>query len=133
VWLCAVLLSLSAIVASYFAAAYPQPNINPSTLRSTRLNPQGMAIASTTDGQDTHQALTANCPPPLPGCGRGGPPSELLRSLRVSPDGAHLAVGDERGNLRVRAEGGVGVGWGWGGGGVGLGMLGGDESRCCAG
>ncbi len=66
----------------------------------------GMIVAS---ANDCHPGGPGACGSPvgrapLPGLhgGRAALPSELLRSLRVSQDGRHLAAGDERGNLRVR-------------------------------
>lgn len=49
-----------------------------------------------------HRRCTPESPLPAPGtstASRQAPP--MLRCLRVSPNGQHLAVGDSRGNLRV--------------------------------
>ncbi|KAI8476446.1 MAG: hypothetical protein J3K34DRAFT_510027 [Monoraphidium minutum] len=61
----------------------------------------GIIITRADDGQPQSPAPAAAA---LSGSGRGGgggPPPALLRCLRASPDGRHLAVGDESGNLRV--------------------------------
>lgn len=77
--------------------------------------PAGIITASPTDGQGlsgcplaaaTAGAFDPERPLAPPGrggslAGAGGPSAVMLRCLRVSPGGGKLAVGDDRGNLRV--------------------------------